>query len=338
MLALFVLGCGGTPCDEFTDTTDYTDESNWICLPGRDDLCSEEVDANQVRPDASVGELDVSVADNPSYDCFYVYPTTDLRRAARVHEDLSDLEDEVVAVQAQALWLRQHCRLYVPAYRQATYGNYFKRDAVAEPCFEVAYADVEAAWEEYLANHNEGRPVVLYGHSQGGQMVSRLYRERDDDVVAAYPIGWPVSAENQCVDGDETGCVVSYKSYLDTDTPPSNRGYAEGEEVACVDPSGDGILSAVFYVDAADYLPEGLDLPVPSYVVYGDAFTGECVGEGTDVGLEIGWRGEDDRSNPVDWDMRALTGGNGAHVLDVQWALVDLGLDMDQRAAAWNAQ
>ena len=35
---------------------------------------------------------------------------------------------------------------------------------------------------------------------------------------------------------------------------------------------------------------------------------------------------------------KALTGGNGAHVLDVQWALVDLGLDMDRRAASWDAQ
>ena len=34
--------------------------------------------------------------------------------------------------------------------------------------------DVRAAWREYLANHNKGRPFVLIGHSQGSLMLQQL--------------------------------------------------------------------------------------------------------------------------------------------------------------------
>ena len=336
-MLLLLLSCS-TRCDDVVDAVDYADEDNWICLPGRDDTCAADLLAQEVLADGSLVDLDISIAVDPSYDCFYIYPTVDLRTRPAVHEDLTDLDEELDATLSQALWLRQHCRVYVPAYRQATYGNYFKREAVREPCFDRAYQDAQAAWERYLEVYNQGRPVVLYGHSQGGQVTSRLFREREDaEVVAVYPIGWPVDAGLQCSDDDETGCMVSYKSYLDDDDIPASGAYAEGDEVACVDPSHEGLLSSVFLLQSEDVIPEGMDAPVDSYLVYRDAYTAECQGSGDAVGLEIGWAGEDERDNPVPWDLRAIRGSNGAHVLDVPWALVDLGEDMDRRVEAFSA-
>jgi alpha-beta hydrolase superfamily lysophospholipase len=37
-----------------------------------------------------------------------------------------------------------------------------------------AYGDVRAAWKEYLAKYNKGRPFVLVGHSQGQLMLQTL--------------------------------------------------------------------------------------------------------------------------------------------------------------------
>ena len=290
----------------------------------------------EVLPDGSVVDASMPVAEDPPFDCFYVYPTMDLRVGAGVHEDLDDVEGPERAVVGQARWLRQHCRLFVPNYRQVTYGTYFKREVVSDACFEVAYGDAEAAWEHYLQVYNQGRPVMLYGHSQGGQITSRLYRDRaDPQVLATYAIGWPVDAALQCEDPGQTDCMVGFKTHLDTDEVPNSEGYLEGEEVACVDPSGRGVLSAVFVV--GDEEDTDLDLPVGATVVYREAFLGECVsGEGPNVGLQVAWRGEDDRENPIDWDLRAINGSNGSHVLDVQFTLVDIGEDMVRRHAAWD--
>ena len=38
----------------------------------------------------------------------------------------------------------------------------------------LAYRDVAAAWRNYLATKNKGRPFVLIGHSQGSLMLQLL--------------------------------------------------------------------------------------------------------------------------------------------------------------------
>lgn len=338
MLLFLTLGCRAR-CESIDDVVDYSDEDNWICLPGREDLCTDtDIEVREVLADGSVVDIGMPVAEDPPYDCFYVYPTMDLRVRTGVHEDLTDVEGPERAITGQARWLRQHCRLYVPNYRQVTYGTYFKREVVSDGCFEVAYGDAEAAWEHYLQVYNQGRPVMLYGHSQGGQITSRLFREREDDqVLATYAIGWPVDAALQCNEPGQTGCMVGFKTHLNTDQLPDSASYAEGDEVACVDPSGDGVLSAVFVVGSEE--DTDLDIPVGATVVYRDAFLGECVsGEAPDAGLEISWRGEDERENPIDWELSSINGSNGSHVLDVQFTLVDIGEDMDRRHGAWASE
>ena len=336
MLA-FLLACG-TPCPRITDTTDYALDESWLCRPGEDDSCAAEPRFVDVLADGTTEDLDVPIAEDPPYDCFYVYPTMDLRASARVHEDLEDTEGPEDAIEAQALWLRQHCRVFVPNYRQATFGCYLKSERKREPCFDVAYRDVEAAWDHYLSTWNEDRPVVLYGHSQGGQITSRLFRTRDDaQVVGSWSIGWPVDAALQCSEKDQTDCMVGYKSFLEGEDVVTSDAYAEGDEVACVVPGDDALLSAVFKVQSQS-LTEGLGVENGDYIVYRDAWTAECVsGRGPNVGLEIGWAGEDDRDNPVPMDHSSLTGSNASHILDVQFAMIDLAEDMDRRVEVFQA-
>ena len=49
-----------------------------------------------------------------------------------------------------------------------------RRRRLSRPPIAIAYGDVRAAWREYLAKHNKGRPFVLIGHSQGSLMLQQL--------------------------------------------------------------------------------------------------------------------------------------------------------------------
>ena len=42
------------------------------------------------------------------------------------------------------------------------------------------FADIVEAWNDYLANHNDGRGFALIGHSQGSRMLRGLIRNHID--------------------------------------------------------------------------------------------------------------------------------------------------------------
>jgi len=69
------------------------------------------------------------------------------------------------------------CSAYAPLYRQAA----FRGD------WDLAYQDVLAAFEHFLQEVPEARPLILAGHSQGSIHLARLVRERvatDEKVLA----------------------------------------------------------------------------------------------------------------------------------------------------------
>src|SRR5262245_14599148 len=125
-------------------------------------------------------------------------------------------------------------------------------------------ADVDDAWDYYLRNYNQGRGVVLIGHSQGAGQVSRLVRTKiegsavEKQVVAVYILGGSVTvpkgkdvggtfqAIKPCSSKSQVGCVVTYGSYRAT-LPPNPTGQAVGtgpsanssgaNQGVCVDPA-----------------------------------------------------------------------------------------------------
>ena len=46
---------------------------------------------------------------------------------------------------------------------------------------DVAYADVKRAFDYYLENYNNGRPIIIAGHSQGSGHGMRILKEYFDD-------------------------------------------------------------------------------------------------------------------------------------------------------------
>ena len=96
----------------------------------------------------------------------------------------------------------------------------------SSPYFSLAYEDVKAAFTYYLREYNQGRPVILAGFSQGGDMVLRLIKDvyRDpalqQKLVAAYAIGWPVTPTEamqypqlkMAQHAADTGVVISFNT------------------------------------------------------------------------------------------------------------------------------
>ena len=87
-------------------------------------------------------------------------------------------------------------RLYAPAYRQAHIGVFTWQDSTSWKALELAYADVKASFEHYLARWNDGRPIILAGHSQGSWHIRWLLQEFFDgkplqeQLVVAYAPGF----------------------------------------------------------------------------------------------------------------------------------------------------
>ena len=158
---------------------------------------------------------------------FFVHPTTYLERD-RWNAPLSGSRDSDyrarLFVQSQASAFNDFAAVWAPRYRQAAYGAFLLKSDDAEKALDLAYSDVESAFDEFL-KQNEGGPIILAGHSQGALHLSRLLQERatalNDRLIAAYVVGWPLSVSadlpatglRPCTAADETGCVLSWQTF-----------------------------------------------------------------------------------------------------------------------------
>jgi hypothetical protein len=193
---------------------EYSDEAMWTALPDRKD--SADV--------APLGEATVDQT-AAAVDVFYVHPTTYLGSAWNAPVDDPDLNaatDELSTL-VQASAFNGCCAIHGPRYRQANGDAFIRPGPEGDRALDLAYADVSVAFHHYLAESNRGRPFILAGHSQGSVHAARLLDEEivgselEDQLVAAYLIGAPLSAERgaslpACETADATGCVVSWNA------------------------------------------------------------------------------------------------------------------------------
>jgi hypothetical protein len=331
----------------------------WLCRPGSDDAtCTEDLDAVVVTAAGRQPDPFEPPAD-PPVDCFYVYPT--VSEAATVNAPKAPEPAVVATVRAQAALFGEVCRVFAPVYRQVsryglTSGRFF--DAVAQ---RTAFDDVRDAWRSYLNEDNDGRGVVLVGHSQGAMVLARLLeddvarqpavRER---VVSALLVGGQVSVPEgsdvadraghlpACRAPGQTGCVVAYSTFLDVPPPDALFGRASpGRSALCTDPTrlsgGDGTLHP--YVPTERLAAGGglsRALPVPagtdaSFVAYPGAATAECREQDGASWLQV---------TPVPGAELPAAGGQlpsgwGLHAVDVTLALGDLVEVVRRQAEAW---
>lgn len=162
---------------------------------------------------------------------FFVHPTSYL---ARDHWN-APLDDPEANART-ALFLRGQAsafnavgQVWAPRYRQATFGAFLTSEADAGRALDLAYRDVAAAFDAFLAQIGPDRPIILAGHSQGSLHLTRLLRERVAGtplarrIVAAYLVGWPVSRTTdiaalglpECRRPDQPRCLLSWQSFAE---------------------------------------------------------------------------------------------------------------------------
>ncbi|WP_375403780.1 DUF3089 domain-containing protein [uncultured Sphingomonas sp.] len=168
---------------------------------------------------------------------FFVHPTSYISRDRWNGAVAGDGETEFrtnVFVRGQASAFNEVGDVYAPRYRQATFGAFLTSEADAQRALALAYRDVAAAFDAFLAQVDRDRPLILAGHSQGALHLTTLLREkvaRDPAlrrrVVAAYVVGWPVSRVTdlaalglpECRAAAEVGCLLSWQSFAEPADP-----------------------------------------------------------------------------------------------------------------------
>lgn len=195
---------------------DYAREESWAALPTRRDAADEVVD----------GDADMQAT--AAVDVFLVHGTTYGRLyKGSWNQPADDVDTNAFTDQAMrgASVFNVCCKIYAPRYRQAGFGAFGDRTGSGAKAVALATADIERAFDYYLVHHNNGRPFILAGASQGGAKVFELLKSRISGtelrrrMVAAYPFIWWKKAEEYakeapdvpvCATPAQTGCVVTF--------------------------------------------------------------------------------------------------------------------------------
>lgn len=166
---------------------------------------------------------------------FFIHPTSYLNRS-HWNAPLDDKEANdraALFLRGQASAFNESGDVWAPRYRQATFGAFLTDQKAADQALALAYGDIAAAFDAFLAEVGPDRPIILAGHSQGALHLTHLLRDRVAGralarrIVAAYVVGWPVSVDTDlprmglpaCARADQRGCILSWQSFAEPADP-----------------------------------------------------------------------------------------------------------------------
>jgi hypothetical protein len=381
--AALVLGAPAARAQTPLPKNDYAKPEAWLCRPDKaNDACSVDLTTTVVQADGTETTEPFRADPKAPVDCFYVYPTVSLDPGAV--SDMTAGPEELNVVKQQLARFGAKCRIYAPLYRQFTLTGL--RAAIlgqplpgsADPAVrQVGYNDVLDAWTYYLAHENQGRGVVLIGHSQGSGVLTRLIAAEIDgkpaqkQLVSALLLGTRLPVEPgkdtglfksipTCNSPAQTGCAVAYATFRDTVPPPANSrfGRVEGEtgmEAACVNPAnlsgGPGVLKP--------YLSNGSEIasssgprpawvkgkpdPTTPFVSVPGLLSARCVAKSGFNYLEVHVNADpaDPRTDDIAGDV--VVGGKvsadwGLHLIDANIAMGNLVDLVGTQSQAWLAK
>lgn len=191
--------------------TDYSNKDHWLSLP--------------------------TMADK-AVDVFYLYPTS-WQKVNQSDPNICDIDNPSMLAGSKLSFGRQAtafepmANIFAPYYRQADAASTLSLplDQQAQIIGGIPKTDAFAAFDYYIKNHNNGRPFILAGHSQGSNVLVFLlaeYMKEHPEVykrmVVAYVIGYSITddylAQNPHLKfaqgADDTGVIVSYNTEAPT--------------------------------------------------------------------------------------------------------------------------
>lgn len=316
----------------------YADPAMWISRP----QAGASDPARFLPAGAGTDEKPVHAA------VFFVHPTSYIDRShwnAPLGDDTSrQLAARMVRGMASAF--NASPDLWVPRYRQATFGAFLTEAPETVQALDLAYADVALAFARFVAETPQDMPIVLAGHSQGAYHLRRLMQDKVAGtplarrIAAAYVIGWPVSLDHDlpamglpaCAAASQPGCVTSWMSFAEPADPGMLAGaYArrkgldgqplKGSRFLCSDP-----LTGI----AGGAAPASANLGTLVPADNGESGTlkpgmvpARCDADGF---LRIG--------TPPEMGPYVLP-GNNFHVYDIPLFWANLRADFARRVAAW---
>jgi hypothetical protein len=223
------------------ESPNYSDLAYWVAHP-------DVVDQADLLPGRRKLNNGQATADA---DVFFVYPTIYTGAQHPDHPWFADVNDKEFnakiaesTIKYQASVFNGAARVYSPLYRQAHIKVFYGDTALMRLALDIAYEDVKVAFEYYLKNWHNDRPLIIASHSQGTIHAARLMKEfvegkpLQEKLVAAYIIGMPVQ-KNQfteipiCNSPDDIGCWITWNTYLHGYTPSRQDSF---ENAASVNP------------------------------------------------------------------------------------------------------
>lgn len=183
----------------------------------------------------TASEEGAQTPETPRFAVFFVHPTSYFERtdwnAPLAHEESQKRAKLMVRGLASAF--NQADEIWVPRYRQATFGAFLTDAPEAQRALDAAYLDIAQAFDFFLDSIGDETAIVLAGHSQGSYMVTRLLNERvrgtplQARIAMAYPIGWPISVTNDlpqlglpaCAAPGQGGCIIGWASFAEPAEP-----------------------------------------------------------------------------------------------------------------------
>ena len=173
---------------EIPKPPDYSSLNSWIAHP-------------EIK-DSILSDFYPEDIDKLKADVFYIYPTliTDKKNNSWNADIYDKKQNDIIrstAIQYQASAWAKAGKIYSPIYRQAHYRIFFEpyTNNGGLLAGEIAYNDIKSAFNYYINNLNNGRPIIIAGHSQGAVHCKMLLRdffdgtELKDRLIAAYLIG-----------------------------------------------------------------------------------------------------------------------------------------------------
>ena len=355
----------------------YADGKTWLCRPGRQDACAVDLTTTVVTADGKLKTEKWSANPKAAVDCFYVYPTVSNDQTP--NSDMNAGPEELSVIKQQFARFGSECRVFAPLYRQVTL-TALRAGIAGRPMAvdrALGYNDVVDAWKYYLENDNQGRGVVLIGHSQGSGVLTQLIRNEidgkpvQDRIVSALllgtslpvPKGKDVGGAFQkmplCRSANQTGCVIAYATFRSTVPPPADTRFGRVQnkehEAACTNPAalggGSGALHAYLAAagrgngSAADPKP-WVTPPQPittPFVSVPGLLTAECLSneKGSYLNVTVHGDPKDPRTDDIVGDVVVngqVQANWGLHLIDVNVAMGNLVDIVRQQAKAYLAK